>query len=381
MKTTRWIDRQVLVSRQGHRLFVPLALLATLVGCGDVTSSPTGNSGGTASPSTGGGSASERSSGGLPGKSGAAGSSAGFGGTGSLGTGGSGGIGGQKGATTPSGGGSGPKGGTGAGGSAIGGSAGRGAGGSASPSGGTGSRTPATEAFVQSYVAPYCARVATCCEAQKLPTSGLAACAEYELQFYRKTLDDGTAVASATGIQAFLDAIQTSCDQPSYGLRSMVSDGTRKVGEPCTGVEQCAGDNRLCLVPSQTKPGICVAATRAKEGEPCQVTCDNTSTCRWSVIGASSTTVSGVCWDEDGLHCDSERQICVALKGIGKACESFPDCGVHADCNSGVCQAKGKVGDDCRNGRGCESTLICDSTTYKCVKMSLAWSGSCTPGQ
>jgi len=172
-----------------------------------------------------------------------------------------------------------------------------------------------------------------------------------------------------------LGAIQNTCDQFSYALYDALTSGTRPAGSDCTNVSECQGDSMACIVPGSTSAGKCIALTRGKIGDPCAVDCDNTTSCRWSVFGGS-VTESAACWDEDGLHCDSSTNKCVALSGVGKSCESFSDCGVHASCINSVCVANGKLGESCSNGRSCESTLICNSS-YICEKMSIAYSGNC----
>jgi hypothetical protein len=248
--------------------------------------------------------------------------------------------------------------------SSVGGAAGGGSGG-----------TQAVAAFTASYVTPYCTRLSECCTQAGFAAPSAASCANTELGFYQASLASGGAQVNNQGISALLGAIQNTCDQFSYALFGALTSGTRPAGSDCTEVSECQGDSMACIVPSSTNAGKCIALTRGKIGDPCAVDCDNTSSCRWSVLGGS-VTESAACWDEDGLHCDSNTNKCVALSGVGKSCESFSDCGVHASCMNSVCVAKGKLGESCSNGRSCESTLICNSS-YVCEKMSIAWSGSC----
>ena len=230
------------------------------------------------------------------------------------------------------------------------------------------------QAFTTSYVTPYCAHLATCCIQAGYTAPSASSCAASELQYYEAFLADGSALMNDADVAALLSAIQNTCDQPSYALAFNVTTGTHAIGSDCTDVGQCQGESTACIVPSATSVGKCVALARGKAGDPCAVDCDNTSTCRWTVIGGSLTQTAA-CWDEDGFRCDSVTNTCVALPGIGNSCDST--CGEHADCLNGVCVAKGNLGDSCSDGRSCESTLICDSSSYTCKKMSIAWSGNC----
>jgi hypothetical protein len=238
--------------------------------------------------------------------------------------------------------------------------------------GGSTALATGTQALITSYVTPYCARLAQCCTAAGYVAPTTASCTERELGFYGKSVNDGSALVNTAGVSALLGAIQSTCDQPSYTLFSNLTAGTRPIGSECTDVSQCAGDSVMCQILGSATVGKCVALGRGKAGDACAVNCDNTSTCQWTVMGAGPGVAA--CWDEDGLRC-SDTGVCVALTGIGKTCDSS-SCGAHADCN-GVCRARGKLGESCSDGRSCESTLICDSKSYTCVKMSIAWSGSC----
>jgi hypothetical protein len=234
----------------------------------------------------------------------------------------------------------------------------------------------AVQAFTSSYVTPYCARVTDCCMKAGYSAPG-ASCATTELGYYGALLADGSAQVNSAGVAALLNAIQNTCDEPSYTLYSNLTAGTRPVGSDCTDVGQCQGDSVACLMPSSTSVGKCVTLTRGRSGDSCAVGCDNTSSCKWTIMGGNATQTAA-CWDEDGFRCDSATNTCVALAGVGNFCDSSVVCGRHADCINSVCVSKGKLNESCANYVSCESTLICNSS-YICEKMSIAWSGSCGP--
>jgi hypothetical protein len=119
---------------------------------------------------------------------------------------------------------------------------------------------------------------------------------------------------------------------------------------------------------------------RGKAGDGCSVTCDDYTTCSWTTSGGKAPYA--VCYDQDGLRCDSVTSTCVPITAVGAKCTDFTECGEHAECANGTCQAKKKLGADCGTGVYCDSGLECRNTgdaIYKCQKYSIAWSGSCSP--
>lgn len=241
----------------------------------------------------------------------------------------------------------------------------------------TSSASAALETFTTEYAKPYCTRLASCCAAQGIPSSGSADCIERELMSYRDVLAEGSAVVNRAAVKTLLDSLSDSCDQFSYALYGTLVDGLRAEGEPCTDGAQCAGTNVVCVVPANSDLGKCYVLTRGKLGDDCQVSCDQTTSCRSTLLGGTSTG-HAACWDEDGLRCDWDTNQCVKFPGIGQACGD-ERCGQNADCISEICVKRGALGDDCSSGPSCGATLTCDPDTHRCVRMSVAWDGSCNP--
>jgi len=239
---------------------------------------------------------------------------------------------------------------------------------------GTDALSPGAQEYVNAYLQPYCTRLAQCCAQAGIPSSGMGPCESYELGFV-KYLNDGSAVIVPSAIQTLLSQLNSSCDQPSYALIGATTDGTRTSGQPCVAPDQCAGTPALCL------NGTCMTPPRGKAGDGCSVTCDDTSVCKWGV--SSGKSPYSVCYDQDGLRCDSTTNTCVPVSAIGAACSTYSDCGAHAQCTNGTCLALARVGQDCGSGQSCGPSLQCVSnasgTTYTCRALSVAWSGSCSP--
>jgi hypothetical protein len=239
---------------------------------------------------------------------------------------------------------------------------------------GTDALSPGAQEYVNTYLQPYCTRLAQCCAQAGIPSSGTGPCESYELGFV-KYLNDGSAVIVPSVIQTLLSQINSSCDQPSYALIGATTDGTRTSGQPCVAPDQCAGTPALCL------NGTCMTPPRGKAGDGCSVTCDDTTVCKWGV--SSGKSPYSVCYDQDGLRCDSTTNTCVPVSAVGAACPAYPECGAHAQCTNGTCRALARVGQDCGSGQRCGPSLQCVSnasgTTETCRTLSLAWSGSCSP--
>jgi len=236
---------------------------------------------------------------------------------------------------------------------------------------GTDALSPGAQEYVNTYVQPYCTRLAECCAQAGISSSGLGPCETHELGFV-KYLDDGSEVIVPSVIQTILAQIQNSCDQPSYALIGAATDGTRLSGQPCVAVDQCAGTPALCL------NGTCMTPPRGKAGDGCSVTCDDTTDCKWGTSGGKSP--NAVCYDQDRLRCDSTTSTCVAVTAVGAACTDYSECGTHAACTNGTCQALAKVGQDC-SSQSCDSNLQCNSNgaAHTCQTLSMAWRGSCSP--
>jgi hypothetical protein len=84
-----------------------------------------------------------------------------------------------------------------------------------------------------------------------------------------------------------------------------------------------------------------------------------------------------LCYDQDGLRCDSTSNACVAYKAIGEACSSngfFRDCVTTAYCDtaSRKCAARKPVGGACG-----DSAL---SSQYECTQGNYCpLAGKCAP--
>ncbi len=237
----------------------------------------------------------------------------------------------------------------------------------------------AEQEYVDTFAEPYCTRLAECCARSGFPTPPLAACEQNELGFV-KHLADGSSVINPDSIQTVLSGLTDSCDQPSYALLGSTTKGTRQAGEACDDSAQCAGTPVLCLKVDGATSGKCMTPPRGKAGDGCAVTCDDYTTCSWTTSGGKAPYA--ICYDQDGLRCDSDSSTCVAITAVGATCSDFTECGEHAECSNGTCQAKKKLDADCGTGVYCDSGLQCTNTgdgVYKCRKYSIAWSGSCSP--
>ena len=129
-----------------------------------------------------------------------------------------------------------------------------------------------------------------------------------------------------------------SSDGPTCGKCTSPSP----IGGPCGK----PGAPTRCVKGSQCAytPGICVAETIAKEGEPC----------------ASDGQRAVRC--DTGLRCSTERadggvtSVCKRPGGPGAPCGT---CGGELRCVAGTCQMRGSAGAKCTSGSDCASDFTC----------------------
>lgn len=174
--------------------------------------------------------------------------------------------------------------------------------------------------------------------------------------------------------------------------------GTKKAGEVCTSVADCAPDYTGVV---DCQSGVCQLRKRGKEGDgPCDKTID-TSAAKGPVATVSPNAASGGTVFDcfltlDGLQCDSVTQKCqkpLAEKGptcgatsecafdhfcdadsrqcfpklpVSSKCDTDDECQGHCDQDSGgFCVTYSDVNGDCSDTSWCKKGLECDSG--KCV--------------
>jgi hypothetical protein len=384
------------MGNRGWKLAAFGMVAAVVASCGGDTTSSSGDettptatggqlsgSGGDDGEAPSGGDDGEAPSGGDDGSSGAAGMSTvgGSGGTSTGTPGGNGGVttGGNGGTENTGGVATGGNGGAeSTGGAGTGGNGGTENTGGVAPTGGTGNTGGGVAEFLEQFATPFCTRLQQCCEEEGFATPSLEACQEHELGFTGGHLEDGTSFVVPELAEAFRDAIADTCDQPPYESMS-VTRGTLDAGAPCEDVGQCAGDTVMCDVTGGADLGICRPLVRGQLGEPCLSTCSGEH-CRFSLYrGEGDDNDAIACWEDDGLYCSYSTYECVAVTPPGQSCEDYEECGDAAECVGGICVEHADVGEDCSNAGYCASTLICDSSTYTCVKMSIAYDSRCEP--
>jgi hypothetical protein len=349
-------------------------------GAGGTTADGGTSSGGTSSggASSGGASSGGASSGGA--SSGGASSGATSGGGASSG-------GASSGGSSSGGGSDGGTGGVGTGGDATGGAApvggnGGATGGGAGGAGGIIDAEVEVQKFLDEFVSPYCTRLQECCAQEGFEVPTYEACQERELLGVIDHLEDGTSYVVSDAAAAFAGSIASTCDQPAYETM-VVTRGILPEGSPCEDVGQCAGEAVVCDVTGGSELGICRSLVHGQVGDPCLFTCE-TDVCRSTLYrGAGDDNEATACWDADGLYCDwgSEATYrCMAIIPPGEPCEEFGECGATGECSAGECVVPAGLGEDCTaTGGYCQSTMYCDSSVPACIKMSIAWSGSCEP--
>ena len=236
----------------------------------------------------------------------------------------------------------------------------------------------AAQAFVTTYAQPYCAQLAACCASANIATTGIEACEASELSAVEPYLDDGAVVMVPSAVQTFLGEIGSTCTQPPYGDWDRITTGTKPPGASCTDGAECAGDPSACLIPGSAKAGTCVQPAAGTLGSPCDISCNDSGPCRYTVLGGAPVGVACFENSTSRLFCDPTTNTCASVAAVGSPCSGALQCGAHGTCMGTACQALAQVGADC-SAAECDSTLICDVTTMKCQHASIATAAHCSP--
>ncbi len=190
--------------------------------------------------------------------------------------------------------------------------------------------------------------------------------------------------------------------------------GTKPLGSSCSSSSECAasgpGTVRCAGLSSSssadggtsTTSGVCIATKKAAEGDPClsyaadtkpdpakvygdcdygsdDLYCDTVdksckkrgaagATC---VVTVGTNTTSNAIACAKGFTCDYASKACVALPGVGEACQGGYNCaeGAYCDATTKKCAAQKAGGEPCgttSTGGANECQHGCDSTSKKC---------------
>ncbi len=234
-------------------------------------------------------------------------------------------------------------------------------------SGSSGTVTPRTGA-AEEFIKAFCSLVSACCTGYGRSTDG-SPC--------RAFVDQGGPFDPLRA-QSCLDrfAAQTklrplSCatfESPDCVLSPA---GTAAPGASCTRDTDCA--------PSEAGVArcrsVCVLERRGKLGETCTHTfgLDGSQSL---LSGAVETQGYTVCWEKDGLVCDSTTKKCAPPHDLGKPCNPTQlECGTEAWCpqqTGATCSSPLAVGGECvpatqvPQGHYCDAGGYCDGVGKKC---------------
>lgn len=260
----------------------------------------------------------------------------------------------------------------------------------------------AEDAFLEQY----CEIVLPCCNrVLQLPLNDVAGCKTHiqtiDPETYKNAqarTDCITQAKAAAPKPDFCSDFQAmdipSCPDASRGKTL----GTKKAGEVCTSVADCAPDYTGVV---DCAAGVCQLRKRGKEGDgPCDRTIDTSATEGPVVTASPNAATGGTVYDcfvtLDGLQCDSVTQKCakpLAEKGptcgassecasdhycdsdsrqcypkltVQSKCDTDDECQGHCDQDTGgFCVAYADVNGDCSDTSWCKHGLECDSG--KCV--------------
>jgi hypothetical protein len=217
-----------------------------------------------------------------------------------------------------------------------------------------------TEAFVASYCdlfTPCCAKANLRSDGQtcKLFLGAFAPASRYDKQKGEACLAEMKVAASKADFCQQSDAATPKVCDEVFGP----PQGTKAPGETCDADDDCAPSSEGKVDCASTFAGTaqvrkCQVQVRGKAGD---------KPCIGSVEGGSTFLSSNddlpakgfLCYAEDGLHCDSTSNACIAYKAVGEACTGSGfdrDCVASAYCDFAQkkCVARKPVGAACSDG-------------------------------
>jgi hypothetical protein len=240
--------------------------------------------------------------------------------------------------------------------------------------------------FLQRFAEELCSHVAPCCQAAGIPY-GATACqqaatqeiAAWVAEYSTLPYDARAAGECLTQHEAALDQCFAFDDELDDGPCGRIFDQNSPVGDDCKTNTDCASG--ICQLDSSKLADVCVAArpehVHGKAGAACAGQCysfDGSGGCSSGSVVAGST----LCYESDGLFCDSDSGECAARAALGTACPTVP-CVAGAYCNfdSGVCEAIHESGvcffDSFDTDPGCSDTSYCTADTVSGAR------GECLP--
>jgi hypothetical protein len=217
----------------------------------------------------------------------------------------------------------------------------------------------------QAFVGSYCDLFAPCCVKADLRSDGqtcriflgaFAPVSRYDKQKGEACLAEMKVAAAKPEFCAQSDDQTPKVCDEVFGP----AQGTKAPGETCDQDDDCAPSSEGKVDCATSFAGTaqvrkCQVQVRGKAGD---------KPCIGSVEGGSTLSNGGfddppskgfLCYDQDGLHCDSTSDACVAYKAVGESCTSSGfarDCvaGAYCDQTQKTCLARKPVGATCSEG-------------------------------
>lgn len=230
-------------------------------------------------------------------------------------------------------------------------------------------------AGIQEFVKAYCDGARTCCGKAGFPLDPLADC-ETRLSSQTDTfafVQKGTVTVDSAALDACVKAFHSAvltCDGSTAvdPVCQTIFNGTIPPEASCEGVEECAGRPVVCLkilppgITTTPATGVCKAAPRAKEGDPCFSTCAPGRSCSSTYSTSNPNPPLALCYEADGLFCSrvGTDARCAPLSKVGAACTTYDSCGSNLFCNSAfVCIERKPIGAACTESGECGNALTC----------------------
>ncbi len=198
--------------------------------------------------------------------------------------------------------------------------------------------------------------------------------------------------AASACIEAFesLSCDTTAQAEGALEACSEVITGTLDEGAPCGFDLECE-TNHCTMAPCAAACCLGVCAPLSPQpgpGDPCSVTCDESSFCGSESICEPYLTEGAPCEATKpcgaGLFCAGQaigNGICAPLPHLGEPCEG-PCAEVSAICVDQQCIEAGRAGDGCTNDFHCSAYYTCneDQTCGRYPGLGMRCSGRCADG-
>ncbi len=221
-----------------------------------------------------------------------------------------------------------------------------------------------------------CDAAVSCCDKKGLSALPARCASEFGWVVIERNFERGVVGLDPDALEDCITAYEnaaTTCTETGIAkaCRGLLA-GTQGPGEPCAGFQECDRSDGpvICRFTGTDPVGTCTPLIHAKEGEPCEADCQNSTECSGNE-GGLTTGPRVYCFEDEGLYCSYEdgAQTCRPLRAVGEECQNAIACGSEGRCYSAPstpaersCALGLPLGEECRtiDRAACANELWCD---------------------